>query len=102
MGEDRFEMSQKERDRLKVLHEAKRDSVTQKHASEQLGVTERQIRRLLKRMRKVGDRAVVHGLRGRESNRRIDAETEHRAMEILSAPECRDFAPTFAAEHVSG
>jgi hypothetical protein len=32
MGEDRFEMSQKERDRLKVLTEAKDQLITQKQA----------------------------------------------------------------------
>ena len=50
MGEDRFEMSQKERDRLKVLHEADKGQITQEQASEQLRVTERQVRRLIKRI----------------------------------------------------
>src|SRR3954447_13039159 len=42
MGEDKFDMSQKDRDRLKLLHEANRGSITQKQASEELRVTERQ------------------------------------------------------------
>ena len=69
MGEDRFWMGQKERDRLKVLHEARQGQLTQKQAAEQLKVSERQLRRLLKRFRAAGDRAVIHGLRGRLSNR---------------------------------
>jgi DNA-binding Lrp family transcriptional regulator len=101
MGEDRFEMSQKERDRLKVLHEAGKGQITQKQAAEQLRVTERQVRRLIKQIRDRGDVAVVHGLRGRASNRRIDSETERRAIEELRRANCHDFGPTFAAEHVS-
>jgi biotin operon repressor len=91
----------RESDRLTVLHEADKRRITQKQAAEQLGITERQVRRLLARLRTVGDRAVVHGLRGRASNRRIEPKVERRAAAELSKPECRDFRPTYAAEHVS-
>jgi biotin operon repressor len=100
MQEDRFEMGQKERDRLKVLHEASKRQITQRQAGEQLGLSERQVRRLLQKLRSVGDRAVVHGLKGRASNRRISAKAERRAMSELSKPECRDFGPTYATEHI--
>jgi transposase InsO family protein len=101
MGEDRFEMSQRERDRLKVLHEAAKGLITQKLAGQQLRITERQVRRLLKKLRAEGDRGVVHGLRNRRSNRGIGADVESRAIAELSRPECHDFGPTFAAEHLS-
>lgn len=94
-------MSQKERDRLKVLDEASKGQITQKQAAMQLRISARQVRRLLQRLGQVGDRAVVHGLRGRTSNRRISGETQQRAVELLRQPCCRDFGPTFAAEHVS-
>jgi hypothetical protein len=100
MGEDRLAMSQRERDRLKVLHEASKGQITQKQAAEQLRVSERQVRRLLKKLKVMGDIALVHGLRGRVSNRRIGDETQQRAIEELSRPECADFGPTFAAEHL--
>lgn len=93
-------MGQRERDRLKVLHEAKQRRITQRQAAEQLGMTERQVRRLMARVRVVGDRAVVHGLRGRASNRRIDVGIERGAVAELRKPECQDFGPTYAAEHV--
>lgn len=101
MGEDRFEMSQKERDRLKVLTEAKKQLIPQAQAASQLGISERQVRRLVRQLRVVGDRAVVHGLRGRPSNRHIEVEARSCAIAELSREECRDFGPTFAAEHVS-
>src|SRR3954454_8863742 len=101
MGEDRFEMGQQERDRLKVLHEASKGQLTQKQAAAQLNLSERQIRRLTASLRKRGDRAVVHGLRGRASNRRMSPELAQRAIEELSRQECHDFGPTFASQHVS-
>ena len=94
-------MSQKERDRLKVLTEAQKGLITQAQAGSQLDISERQVRRLIRKLRAVGDRAVVHGLRGRPSNRRIEAEVEKWSIEQLGRPECRDFAPTFAAEYIS-
>ena len=94
-------MSQKERDRLKVLTEAKDGLITQEQAAGQLQMTQRQVRRLIRRLRQVGDRAVLHGLRGRSSNRKIDAELQQRAVqELRDNPICHDFAPSFAAEHL--
>ena len=40
-------MSQRERDRLKVLHEVGKGQVTQKQAADQLKLSERQVRRML-------------------------------------------------------
>jgi transposase len=93
-------MGQKERDRLKVLHEAKERQITQKEAAKQLGVTERWVRKLLGRMRREGDRAVVHGLRGRRSNRRIAAPIRERAVGWVKT-EYGDFGPTLAAEYLA-
>ncbi len=93
-------MSQKERDRLKVLHEAKQREITQKEAAEQIGVTERWVRKLMGRMRRAGDRAVVHGLRGRSSNRRIAAPIREQAVGWVKK-EYSDFGPTLAAEYLA-
>lgn len=93
-------MSQKERDRLKVLHEAKQRAITQKEAAEQIGISERWVRKLMEKMRKEGDRAVVHGLRGRSSNRRIADEVREKAVRIVKQ-EYEDFGPTLAAEYLA-
>ncbi len=42
-------MSQADRDRLDALKRAKKKLITQKQAAEEIGVTERQVRRLLRR-----------------------------------------------------
>lgn len=93
-------MSQQERDRLKVLHEASKRQITQRQAAEQLKLSERQVRRMLRKLKTMGDSAVVHGLRGRASNRRIGDDTQQKAVEELARPGCADFGPTFASEHL--
>lgn len=60
----------------------------------------RQVKRLLRALKKRGDKAAVHGLRGKPSNRRIEAETERAAVKILSAPVYQGFGPTLAAEYL--
>ena len=72
-------MSQEERDWLEWLKRAQDGVVTQHYASEQMGITDRWVRRLLARMEDEGDGVVVHGLRGRASNRRIEEGVERRA-----------------------
>jgi len=71
METERIALSQRERDRLKVLHEVKQKHSTQAEAAERLKVTDRQVRRLLSALEGRGDGAVVHGLRGRPSNRKL-------------------------------
>jgi hypothetical protein len=56
-------MTQAERDRLVALKKAKKKLITQKQAAEDLGVTDRQVRRLLCALKRRGDRVVGHGLR---------------------------------------
>src|SRR6267378_2364042 len=79
METERITLSQRERDRLKVLHEVKQKHLSQVAAGERLKVTDRQVRRMLLRIRERGDGALVHGLRGRPSNRTLAAE--HLAQE---------------------
>jgi transposase len=94
-------MSQEERDELGWLKRAKDGSITQRAAAEKIGVSERWVRKLLKRMAKRGDAVVVHGLRGRPSNRRLSAATQRQALAILKQPEWHDFGPTFASEQLA-
>jgi len=92
-------MNQADRDRLVALKKAKDKKITQGQAAEELGISERQVRRLLTRMGQVGDKAVVHGLRGR-SNRKIDEEKKQQAIEILMQEVYRGFGPTLASEYL--
>jgi DeoR/GlpR family transcriptional regulator of sugar metabolism len=80
-------MNQEERDWLEWLKRAQDGVVTQRQAAERMGVSERWVRRLLARMKTDGDGVVVHGLRGRASNRQIDSKTQGRAIKLLKQPE---------------
>lgn len=93
-------MTQADRDRLVTLKKAKKKLITQREAAEELGVSERQVRRLLWALKKRGDKAVIHGLRGMPSKRRIDEEVEKDAVKVLSAEVYRGFGPTLAAEYL--
>ena len=86
-------MTQRERDRLVALNKADKKLITQKQAAQQIGLSERQVRRLLAKLRSQGDRAVIHAARGRASNRKISAKVEKRAAAILSKPLYADFGP---------
>jgi transposase InsO family protein len=58
------------------------------------------VKRLLYALKKRGDKAVVHGLRGRPSNRRIDEALEKSAVKILAADVYQGFGPALAAEYL--
>ena len=66
-----------------------------------MGVSDRWVRRLLVEMKEKGDAVLVHGLRGRRSNRRIDEKIRGPAMEIVKSADWHDFKPTFASEQLA-
>src|SRR5216683_572041 len=100
METERMALSQRERDRLRVLQDVQQGHLTQVAAAQRIKITDRQVRRLLLRLREQGDRAVIHGLRGRPSNRKFAARFEQK---ILARVRQRyaDFGPTLAAEHLA-
>ncbi len=93
-------MSERERDRLKILHQVETGDLKQREAAVQLGLSERGLRKLLQRYRKEGDGAVVHGLRGRRSNRKLARRIGARAVALVRA-HSQDFGPTLAAEYLA-
>jgi hypothetical protein len=98
---ERIAMSQEERDRLEWLKRARDKVISQRKAAEKMGVSDRWVRKLLQRMKGEGDRAVVHRLRGRASNRKIGGAIQAQAIQILKQPEWHDFGPTFASEQLA-
>jgi transposase len=93
-------MTQRDRDRLVALKKAKKGLITQREAAEEIGQSERHVRRLLKRLKGKGDSTLVHGLLGRRSNRRLDQKIKEQALEILRREVYRGFGPTLAAEYL--
>src|SRR5438093_1373174 len=93
-------LSTKDRDRLKVLHEVKRKHLTQRAAAQQLGISDRWVRKLLVRVRKGGDGGIVHRGRGRRSNRRLPESLRTKTLKLVQA-KYRDFGPTLACEYLA-
>jgi len=91
-------MTQAERDRLVALQKAGKKLITQRQAAEEIGITERQVRRLLGKLKQTGDQAVIHALRGKPSSRKLTSEAE--AIRILSQPVYSGFGPTLACEYL--
>jgi hypothetical protein len=101
MEPERIELSTRERDRLKVLHEVEQGHLTQPEAGRRLQLSDRQVRRLRVRLRTAGDRGLVHGLRGRPSNRKIARSMQQRALAVLQQPRYAGCGPTFSSEKLA-
>src|SRR4051794_5825654 len=101
MQEGHLLMTQADRDRLVTLKKAKKKLITQREAAEELGLSVRHVKRLIHALKKHGDKAVVHRLRGKPSNRKIEEKIEQEAVKILSAPVYNGFGPTLASEYLS-
>ena len=96
-GRDMIVMSIGEVRRLKAVQSAIDRHITQKTAATMLGLSERQVRRLVKDVREQGDRGIIHALRGRPSNRRIPEEIRGRVLSLYQG-RYPDFGPTLATE----
>jgi len=90
-------MSRREARRLHILHQALERRLTQREAAGLIGLSDRQVRRLLQRLRAEGEEGICHRARGRPSNHRIPARVKARAL-ALFRDTYRDFNLTHATE----
>jgi hypothetical protein len=97
---DRIAMSQRERDRLRILRSVLEGHRTQVEAARLLRLTPRHLRRLLQRLQQGGDAALVHRLRGKPSNHRKNPKLRRRVLQLYRK-DYPDFGPTFAAEKLA-
>ena len=79
-------MTEADRDRLVTLRKLKKKLITQPQAADELKLSVRQVKRLLRGFKQVGDRIVIHGLRGKRSNRRIEEKVEKEAVKSCRVP----------------
>lgn len=100
VGEDRIMMSGKELRRVHVIRQVMEKTLTQVEAGTLLGLTDRQIRRLLGRVKTEGDQGLVHRGRGKPSNRRISEKRKAKALQLYEQ-QYGDFGPTLAAEKLA-
>jgi len=92
-----LQMSRKEIDRASVLDQVAAKMQTQVSASVKLGITDRHLRRILKNYNRFGPEALIHGLRGKRSNRATPQDKLDEAIKLVE-DKYWDFGPTFAAE----
>lgn len=88
---------QKELKVLHVIHKVIEGEITQVRAAEIISLSERQIRRIVKRILEEGDGSIQHRSRGRASNRQKPKKFKERIIKLYQQ-KYKGFGPTLAAE----
>lgn len=96
-GEDIIYMSLRELRRLKAVQEAIGKQITQKLAASVIGLSERQVRRLVRAVREEGEKGIIHKSRGALSNRRKPEATKSKALRLYRR-KYFGFGPLLACE----
>jgi transposase len=97
---DMITMSRREAKRLHILHQAVEKRMTQGEAAGLMGLSDRQVRRLLQRVRAEGDEGICHRARGKPSNHRTPTRVKARALRLFR-DRYRDFNLAHATEKLS-
>jgi len=96
-GKDIIMATQEELKALYVIRKAIDKVITQKDAAEAIDLSERQVRRKIKRVRQEGDKGIIHRLRGGFSNRAIPKKIKNKILSLVKK-KYPDFGPTLASE----
>ncbi|MGO9612321.1 MAG: ISNCY family transposase [Dissulfurispiraceae bacterium] len=94
---DVITMSQKKLKQLHVLHKVIEGILTQRQAAELISLSERQVRRIAKRIEAEGDTAIQHRSRGKESHNRLPNDLKSRVVRLCHE-KYQGFGPTLASE----
>ncbi len=93
-------MSNRDIDRLKVLHSVTKKRLTWEQAAVQLDISKRHIGRLLVRINTEGNKGIMHRLLGRQSNHQLTPGIVDTAINLVKT-RYADFGPSFANEKLS-
>ena len=94
---DIITMRQRDLKRLHVIRKVVEGSLTQKQAAEVVSLSERQIRRIIRRIEAEGDKGMQHRSRGRQSNRKLPKKLTEKVVRLYQE-KYQGFGPTLAAE----
>src|SRR5690625_4934853 len=83
MRRELLELSHKELDRLKVVSDITQGRLTQVEAAGQLGLSTRQVKRLVRRFRQEGAPGLASRHRGRPGNNRIALEVRQHYLALV-------------------
>ena len=95
--EDILTMSQRELNWLHIIRKAIDRRIKQKEAAGLLEISERQIRRLVKRIREESDKGIIHRSRSKVSHNAIPQAIKQKALSLCKSIYA-GFNPTFASE----
>lgn len=76
-------MSDKDLSRYKVINDVCERRLRRADAAEILNLSERQVQRLMNRLRESGAASLVHGARGKPSNNRISGDYRQTILTIV-------------------
>lgn len=90
-------MSHKELDRLQIIQESVNRHITQEQAASRIGISVRQVKRLVHRFRNEGPVGLISRRRGKRPNNAFTPEFKKTVISILKNSYA-DFGPTLASE----
>ncbi len=96
-GKDIIMVSQRELKRLHVIQKVLDEELSQVEAAEILLLSNRQIRRIIRKIRQEGDKGIRHGSRGKASNRRLPKKAKDKVIRLYRE-KYKGFGPTLATE----
>ena len=97
---DMITMSREEAGRLHIIRQALNKKISQTEAASLIDLSDRQIRRMIKRIREEGDEGICHRSRGKTSNRRIPKKIKDKAIKLFRE-QYEDFNLVHATEKLS-
>jgi transposase len=83
--------------RIETIEKYLNSLLTQKESADKLGITERHLRRIIKKYKELGAKALIHGLHDRISNNAINKETKEKILTLIEK-KYRDANPTLLVE----
>jgi len=96
-GEDIVIMSVKELRRVSIIQKVIEQQLSQRKAANVLGLSARQVRRIVKRVIQEGNKGIVHKSRGKPSGRKLPKGLKNKALRLYQK-KYHDFGPTLANE----
>jgi transposase len=94
-------LTMKELKRIHVIHEINAGRMTAKQAAQGLGLSIRQVRRLIKKQRYQGDASLAHGNRGKPSAHKLKEEVRAQILELVEK-KYRDYNDSHLTEILNG
>jgi transposase len=94
---DMITMSREEAKRLHIIHQVLNKKISQTEAASLIGLSDRQMRRMIKRIRKEGDEGICHRSRGKTSNHCISGKIKDKTLRLFRE-QYKDFNLVHATE----